>query len=114
MKWRNKNMQSQDAINYLENLEKENFLTINIPIFKDKIQPVTVMYVGKDSEGRYNFIDSGTFKMSKEFLEKGAVTIDREYDGDIAIDIHTKFKINQEKKQKHKVIEIIDKFIHYM
>lgn len=95
-------MKENEAINYLENLEKGNFLTVNIPIFRDKVQPVTVMYVGKDNEGRYNFIDSGTFKMSKEFLEKGTVTIEREYDGDVAIDIHAKFKSEQERKQKQK------------
>ena len=95
-------MESQDAINFLENLESGNFLTVNIPIYKNQIQPVTVMYTGKDNEGRYNFVDSGIFKISKEFLEKGTVTIDKEYDGNIALDIHEKVKMEQERKQKHK------------
>ena len=95
-------MESQEAIKYLENLEIGNFLTVNIPIYKEQVQPVTVMYTGKDNEGRYNFIDNGIFKMSKEFLEKGTVTIDKEFDGDVALDIHAKVRMEQERKQKHK------------
>ena len=60
------------------------------------------MYVGKDKEGRYNFIDSGNFILSKEFLEKGNISIDKEYNGDIATDIYAKFKREQERKNKQK------------
>ena len=95
-------MKEDEAIDFLENLEKGNFLTVNIPIYKGQIQPVTVMYTGKDNEGRYNFVDNGVFKMSKEFLEKGTVTIDKDFDGDVALDIHAKVKMEQERKQKHK------------
>ena len=54
-------MEREDAIKYLENLQQGDFLTVNIPIIADKKIQVTAMYVGKDKEGRYNFIDSGNF-----------------------------------------------------
>lgn len=93
-------MIAEQAINYLENLEKGNFLTVNIPIFRDETAQVTAMYLGKDKDGNYNFLDTGNFKFTKEFLEKGKVTIDKEYDGDIAMDIHAKFRIEQDKKKQ--------------
>lgn len=93
-------MIAEQAINYLENLEKGNFLTVNIPIFRDETAQVTAMYLGKDKDGNYNFLDTGNFKLTKEFLEKGKITIDKEYDGDIAMDIHAKFRIEQEKKKQ--------------
>lgn len=93
-------MIAEQAIDYLENLERGNFLTVNIPIFKDETAQVTAMYLGKDKDGNYNFLDTGNFKFTKEFLEKGKVTIDKEYDGDIAMDIHKKFKIEQDRKRQ--------------
>ena len=93
-------MIAEQAIDYLENLERGNFLTVNIPIFKDETAQVTAMYLGKDKDGNYNFLDTGNFKLTKEFLEKGKITIDKEYDGDIAMDIHAKFRIEQDKKKQ--------------
>lgn len=95
-------MEKEDAIKYLENLQQGDFLTVNIPIIADKKIQVTAMCVGKDKEGRYNFIDSGNFILSKEFLEKGNISIDKEYNGDIATDIYAKFKREQERKNKQK------------
>ena len=95
-------MEREDAIKYLENLQQGEFLTVNIPIIADKKIRVTAMYVGKDKDGRYNFIDSENFILSKEFLEKGSITIDKEYNGDVAIDIYAKFKNEQERKHKQK------------
>ena len=96
-------MEGKQAITYLESLESGNFLTVNIPIFGNDTAQVTAMYVGKDKDGDYNFIDTGNFKLTKEFLEKGKITIDKEYNGDVAIDIHAKFRMEEErKKQKHK------------
>ena len=95
-------MEKEDAIKYLENLQQGDFLTVNIPIIADKKIQVTAMYVGKDKEGRYNFIDSGNFILSKEFLEKGNISIDKEYNGDIATDIYAKYKREQERKNKQK------------
>ena len=95
-------MSENDAINYLEKLERGNFLTVNIPISRDDVIQVTAMYIGKDEMGRYNFADKGNFILSKEFLEKGNISIDKEYNGDIATDIYAKFKREQERKNKQK------------
>lgn len=43
-------MQSLEAIDYLETLQKGQFLTVNIPILGDDMIKVTAMYIGKDKE----------------------------------------------------------------
>ena len=95
-------MQEQEEINYLENLESGNYVTINIPVYKDENIPVTAMYLGKDNQGRYNFADTGKFVFTKEFIEKGKITLDKEYDGDKAFEIYEKLQkdIQKEKKKK--------------
>lgn len=96
-------MEKEQAIDYIENLKEGDFLTVNIPIFANNTAQITAMYVGKDKNGGYRFLDNGSFILTKEFLERGKVTIDKEYNSDIAIDIHTKFKMEQEiKRQKQK------------
>ena len=42
-------MKEQEAINYLETLEKGQYITVNIPILEDENIPVTAMYMGKDN-----------------------------------------------------------------
>ncbi len=93
-------MSENDAINYLEKLERGNFLTVNIPISRDDVIQVTAMYIGKDEMGRYNFADKGNFILSKEFLEKGEVTIDKEYNRDDAFEIYSKVKMKLDKQHK--------------
>ena len=93
-------MEKEDAIKYLDNLEKGQFLTVNIPILLEEKAKITAMYVGKDKAGRYKFIDNGNFILSKDFLERGNISIDKEYNGDEAIEIHAKFKREQEQKKK--------------
>lgn len=95
-------MQEFDAINYLEKLEVGNFITVNIPITSKQSIPITAMYVGKDKEGRYNFKDSGHLTLSKEIIEKGKITIDEKYDGNIAQDIHEKLKWESERQRQKK------------
>ena len=46
------------------------------------------MYMGKDKDGRYNFIDTGRFIMSKEFIENKAISIDKSFDEDKAFEIY--------------------------
>ena len=49
-------MKNQEAIDYLNNLQQGMFCTVNIPICNDKEKiPITVMYMGKDKDGRYIF-----------------------------------------------------------
>lgn len=60
------------------------------------------MYIGREKDGRYNFIDTGGFQLSKDILERGIITIDKDYNGKEANDIHEKYKILQQHKQKKK------------
>ena len=85
-------MKQDEAIEYLEKLEVGMFLTVNIPIFRDEVKPITVMYAGKDKDGRYNFVDTGNFILSKDFIEKGKVTLDKEFNEDEAFEIITREK----------------------
>ena len=95
-------MKDKEAIDYLEKLEAGNFLTINIPIIGDEKISITAMYMGKDKEGRYNFTDNSRFIFSREFLEKGTISIEKEFDGDKAIDIHANIKRKQDRIKKSK------------
>ena len=93
-------MIQDEAIEYLDKLETGMFLTVNIPIFGDEVKPVTVMYMGKDKEGRYNFADTGRFIMSKEFIKQKDISIEKSYNQKKAIEIDTKLKLKQNKKFK--------------
>lgn len=93
-------MKEHEAIEYLESLEKGQYMTVNIPLMGDDVIPVTVMYMGKDSNNRYNFLDTGRFILTKEFIEKGNVTIDKEFDGDKALEIYSKVRLEMEKRNK--------------
>ncbi len=95
-------MIQDEAIEYLDKLETGMFLTVNIPIFRDEVKPVTVMYMGKDKEGRYNFIDTGRFILSKNFIKKGKVTLDKSYNKDEAFDIYSKNIMPHHQKQNKK------------
>ena len=91
-------MQKDEAIDYLENLKIGNFLTVNIPISASENIPVTAMYAGKDKDGRYEFLDTGEFILSKDFLEKGKISIEKEFDDESAMKIHTRIRKEFEKK----------------
>lgn len=93
-------MKEQEAISYLESLERGQYVTVNIPISKNDNLPITAMYLGKDEQGRYNFADSGRFVFSKEFIEKGKISLDKEYDGDKAFEIYANL---QKEIQKEKI-----------
>lgn len=62
-------MKKQEAIDYLNNLQPGMFCTVNLPLYGNEVIPSTAMYIGQDKDGRYNFIDTGRFIMSKEFIE---------------------------------------------
>ena len=38
--------------------------------------------MGKDDEGRYILKDESCFKLSKDFLIKNKISVDKEFDGD--------------------------------
>ena len=97
-------MEKQEAINYLNNLRKGMFCTVNLPLYGDEVIPITAMYIGKDKDGRYNFMDTGRFIMSKEFIENKAISIDKNYDQDKAFEIYSKVRIKSNKnKNKERI-----------
>lgn len=94
-------MERQEAINYLNNLQKGMFCTVNLPLYVNEVMPITAMYMGKDKDGRYNFMDTGRFILSKEFIENKAISIDKKYDEDKAFEIYSKVR-RQPNKKKNK------------
>lgn len=66
------------------------------------------MIIIQYKDGRYNFTDNSRFIFSREFLEKGTISIEKEFDGDKAIDIHANIKRKQDRIKKVKE-EIQDK-----
>ena len=94
-------MERQEAINYLNNLQKGMFCTVNLPLYGNEVMPITAMYMGKDKDGRYNFMDTGRFILSKEFIENKAISIDKKYDEDEAFEIYSKVR-RQPNKKKNK------------
>lgn len=95
-------MQNIEAIKYLDTLEMGDCLTVNIPIFRNETAKVTVVYAGKDKEGRYEFIDNGEFVLSKELLQKGKVSIDKGFDEKVAKKIYKRIRKEYEKFHKTK------------
>ena len=57
-------------------------LQLIFQFFGEDSIPITAMFIGKDDYGRYNFADKGLFTLSKEFIERGKVSIDKEFNGD--------------------------------
>ena len=94
-------MERQEAINYLNNLQKGMFCTVNLPLYGNEVMPITAMYMGKDKDGRYNFMDTGRFILSKEFIENKAISIDKKYDEDKPFEIYSKVR-RQPNKKKNK------------
>lgn len=91
-------MKEEKAIEFLENLERGMFFTLNIPLTRNENIPITVMYVGKDKDGRYKFLDNGKIIMSKRFIKEKGIEIDKEYNEKDAIEIYAKMKRNRSKK----------------
>lgn len=97
-------MENQETIKYLDNLLVGMFCTVNIPLYNNEKIPVTAMYIGKDKDGRYNFIDTGRFVLSNEFIEQKSITIDKTFDEDKAFEIYSKVRIKDIKNKKEKEI----------
>lgn len=93
-------MKDEEAIEYLDSLEPGQFCTVNIPIFSGEFIASTCIYLGKDDEGRYVLKDENCFKMSKEFLMRNQISVDRNFDGDKAVDIHAKVREQQDRQKK--------------
>lgn len=95
-------MKEQEAIDYLDNLQVGEFITVNIPVFSGEYIASTCLYMGKDDEDRYILKDESFFKISKDFMIKNKISIDKEFDGDKAFDIYKDIKKEQENKEKQK------------
>ena len=95
-------LKNEEAIEYLESLIPGQFCTFNIPIYSGEFIASTCMYLGKDDEGRYNFRDDNCFKMSKDFLIRNEITVEKTFDGDKALDIHAQVKKEMDKNNKKK------------
>ena len=93
-------MEEKDTIDFLEKLERGNFCTVNIPITNSQKIPVTVMYMGKDKQGRYNFRDTGRFIMSKHFIEQQKIKVNRDYNQEQAMEIYSKVKLEQKARNQ--------------
>ena len=76
------------------------FCTVNIPLISNEKMPITVMYIGKDEEERYNFVDIGKFIVSKEFIEEKPITIDKTFDKGVAMKINAKIRKATDKRKK--------------
>lgn len=94
-------MENKEAIDYLNNLQQGMFCTVNLPLYGNEVIPITAMYMGKDKDGRYNFIDTGRFILSKEFIESKSISIDKSFDEDKALEIYFKIRM-QPNKNKNK------------
>lgn len=94
-------MENKEAIDYLNNLQQGMFCTVNLPLYGNEVIPITAMYMGKDKDGRYNFIDTGRFILSKEFIENKSISIDKTFDEDKAFEIYSKICM-QPNKNKNK------------
>ena len=75
---------------------------MKIPVFGESTDSVTAMYMGKDKEGRYNFADTGRFVVSQKLIENGKIRTEKEYNGDIARDIHVKVRREELSRQARK------------
>lgn len=85
-------MNNKESIEYLNSMKKGQFCTIHIPLINNKTIPVTAMYMGKDREGRYKFMDTGKFVLPQKLIEEKAVEVYKEYNENIAKKIYSKFK----------------------
>ena len=97
-------MEKQEAINYLNNLQKGMFCTVNLPLYGDEVIPITVMYIGKDKDG--NDIDKTVIsrEYSSEWKPGEAISIDKNYDQDKAFEIYSKVRIKSNKnKNKERI-----------
>ena len=96
-------MQEKDSIQILEEMETGKFCIIGLPLTNTMRSNVTVIFLGKDKDGRYNFYDGGgncgTFKLKKDFILQRDIKI-RQIE-DKTIDLYKELN----KKEKSKNIE---------
>ena len=96
-------MQEKNSIQVLEEIVAGKFCVIGLPLTNKMTSDVTVIYLGKDKDGRYNFYDGGgncgAFKLKKDFILQRDIKI-RQIE-DKTIDLYKELN----KKEKSKNIE---------
>lgn len=97
-------MKSFESIEFLNKLKKGDFCTVKIPLTNSSNQtiPITAMYMGKDADGRYNFMDSGRLTLPKKLIEENSIIIDKEYDPIEANRIHKHIRLLQSRKNRNR------------
>lgn len=96
-------MNTSESIEFLNNMKKGQFCTVYIPLINEETIPITVMYMGKDREGRYRFMDTGKFVLPQKLIEQKAIKVDKEYNENIAKKIYYKLKkLQQLRKQQER------------
>ena len=65
-------MEEKNSIQVLEEMVAGKFCIIGLPLTNKMTSDITVIYLGKDKDGRYNFYDGGgncgAFKLRKDFI----------------------------------------------
>ncbi len=96
-------MQEKDSIQILEEMGTGKFCIIGLPLTNTMRSDVTVIFLGKDKDGRYNFYDGGgncgTFKLKKDFILQRNIKIKQIEDK--TIDLYKELN----KKEKTKNVE---------
>ena len=100
-------MQEKDSIQILEEMTTGMLCSIELPLTNSMKSDVISIYLGKDKDGRYNFlIDGGgaigTFKMPKEFIIKRNIRISKINSEEQTKGLYTALK-KQEIKDRHKL-----------
>ena len=95
-------MESEKSIQMLEQLNAGKFCIIGLPLTNTMVSDITVIYLGKDKDGRFNFYDGGgncgAFKLRKDFILQHNIKIKQIEDK--TIDLYE--KLNKKEKIKHK------------
>ncbi len=98
-------MQKENSIKILEELQNGMFCKIGLPLTNSMKSDITVMYLGKDKDGRYNFYDgggaSGTFKMSEDFILRRDIQITKQFDEEKTFELYQELNKKTE-RIKHK------------
>lgn len=98
-------MEQNNSMQVLNDLERGMFCSIGLPLTNSMKSDITVMYLGKDKDGRYNFYDgggaSGTFKMSEDFILRRDIQITKQFDEEKTFELYQELNKKTE-RIKHK------------
>ena len=98
-------MQQNNSMQVLSDLERGMFCSIGLPLTNSMKSDITVMYLGKDKDGRYNFFDGGgacgTFKLTEKFIREKNIEITKQFDEEKTFELYQELNKKTERiKQK--------------